>query len=381
MRHLPHLRHVPALAVMLFAWSAAYAQETIKIGLVQPLTGSVAYNGNADVNGSKLAVEERNKAGGVLGKKIELVIEDGQCKPANSINAAEKLIQKDKVVALSGAFCSSATAAIMPVAERYKTPLITGVSSKADLTEKGNKYFFRAAETDALLSRAFAKILADDLKLKNVAYVGVNDDWGRGGVEEFSRDLTAAGVKTAAKEYFDHGTTDFYTLLTKLRAGNADAIFVAAETQDGSILVKQIKELGLKTKVFGVGSWATADFIQLAGPAAEGIYAAVPYASTMQNPRNQAFVKNYSAKYNEQPGKYGNAGYNALNILMDAIQRAGSTDAEKIRVALASTDYDAPNGKYRFTDKGQAYGFSLALVQIQDKMPKVVSSASIDEPK
>ena len=375
------LRHVPALAAVLFAASAAHAQDTIKIGLIQPLTGSVAYNGIADVNGSKLAVEERNKAGGVLGKKIELVIEDGQCKPANSINAAEKLIQKDKVVALSGAFCSSATAAIMPVAERYKMPLITGVSSKADLTEKGSKYFFRAAETDALLSRAFAKILANDLKLKNVAYVGVNDDWGRGGVEEFSRDLSAAGVKTAAKEYFDHGTTDFYTLLTKLRASNADAIFVAAETQDGSILVKQIKELGLKAKVFGVGSWATADFIGLAGPAAEGIYAAVPYVSTMPSPRNQAFVKNYSARYKEQPGKYGNAGYNAINILMDAIARAGSTDAEKIRTALAGTNYEAPNGNYRFTGKGQAYGFSLALVQIQGKQPKVVSTASIDEPK
>src|SRR5690606_22244842 len=137
--------------------------------------------------------------------------------------------------------------------ERYKMPLITGVSSKADLTEKGNKYFFRAAETDALLSRAFAKILANDLKLKSVAYVGVNDDWGRGGVEEFSRDLSEAGVKTAAKEYFDHGATDFYTLLTKVRASGADAIFVAAETQDGSILVKQIKEPALKLKEFGGG--------------------------------------------------------------------------------------------------------------------------------
>ena len=123
---------------------AALAQQTIKIGLIQPLTGSVAYNGQADVAGSKQAVDERNAKGGVLGKKIELVIEDGQCKPANSVNAAEKLIQKDKVVALSGAFCSSATAAIIPVTEKYKLPLITGVSSKSDLTEKGYKYFFRA---------------------------------------------------------------------------------------------------------------------------------------------------------------------------------------------------------------------------------------------
>jgi len=92
-------------------------------------------------------------------------------------------------------------------------------------------------------------------------------------------------------------------------------------------------------------------------------------------------VKNYSARYKEQPGKYGNAGYNAANILMDAIARAGSTDAEKIRSALAATNYEAPNGNYRFTGKGQAYGFSLALVQIQGKQPKVVSSATIDEPK
>jgi branched-chain amino acid transport system substrate-binding protein len=208
-----------ALAVAgLLISTQAFAQQTIKIGLVQPLTGSVAYNGTADVAGSKQAVDERNAKGGVLGKKIELVIEDGQCKPANSVNAAEKLIQKDKVVALSGAFCSSATAAIIPVAEKYKMPLITGVSSKADLTEKGNKYFFRATETDALLAKSFAKIIYSNLNLKNIAYIGVNDDWGRGGVDEFSKQMTELGAKPALKEYFDHGTTDFYTLLSKLRA-------------------------------------------------------------------------------------------------------------------------------------------------------------------
>src|SRR5688572_13224129 len=163
----------------------AQAQATVKIGVIQPLTGSVAYNGQAYVSGAKLAIEQRNAAGGVLGRKIELVVEDGQCRPANSINAAEKLIQRDKVVALAGAFCSSATAAVMPVAEKYKIPLLTGVSSKADLTEKGMQYFFRSAETDRLMSKTFSKILADKLQLKTVAYIGVNDDWGRGGVEDF----------------------------------------------------------------------------------------------------------------------------------------------------------------------------------------------------
>jgi branched-chain amino acid transport system substrate-binding protein len=377
---LPALSKALTVAGLLIS-AQAFAQQTIKIGLVQPLTGSVAYNGTADVAGSKQAVDERNAKGGVLGKKIELVIEDGQCKPANSVNAAEKLIQKDKVVALSGAFCSSATAAIMPVAEKYKMPLVTGVSSKADLTDKGNKYFFRATETDALLAKSFAKIIYSNLNLKNIAYIGVNDDWGRGGVDEFSKQMTAFGATTALKEYFDHGTTDFYTLLTKLRASKADGVFVAAETQDGSILVKQIKELGLNIKVFGVGSWATSDFIGLAGPAAEGIYAAVPYSSTMKTPKNEAFVKEYAARNKENPGKYGAAGYNAMNILMDAIERAKSTDAEKIVAALHQTDYEGPNGKFKFNPNGQAWGFNVVLVQIRNKVPEVVQMTPVEQPK
>jgi branched-chain amino acid transport system substrate-binding protein len=360
---------------------AALAQQTIKIGLIQPLTGSVAYNGTADVAGSKQAVEERNAKGGVLGKQIELVIEDGQCKPANSVNAAEKLIQKDKVAAISGAFCSSATAAVIPVTEKYKLPFVTGVSSKADLTEKGYKYFFRATETDALLAKSFAKIIYDNLQLKNIAYIGVNDDWGRGGVDEFSKQMTSLGGSTALKEYFDHGTTDFYTLLTKLKASKADGVFVAAETQDGSILVKQIKELGLAIKVFGVGSWATSDFISLAGPAAEGIYAAVPYSATMKTPKNEAFVKTYFQRNNENPGKYGAAGYNAMNILMDAIERAKSIDAEKITAALRQTDYEGPNGKFKFTPTGQAWGFNVVLVQIRNKSPEVVAMTPVEQPK
>ena len=360
--------------------SMAMAQETIKIGVIEPLTGSVAYNGLASLNGAKLAVERRNAAGGVLGRKIELVVEDGQCRPANSVNAAEKLIQRDKVVALQGAFCSSATAAVMPVAEKYKVPLLTGVSSKADLTEKGLQYFFRSAETDRLMSKTFSKILAEKLQLKSVAYIGVNDDWGRGGVEDFSRDLEALGVKTVMKEYFDHGATDFYTLLTKLRASKADGVFVAAETQDGSILVKQFKEMGLQTKIFGVGSWATADFIGLTGAASEGIYAAVPYASSLPGERNKAFVDLYATAFKEKPGKYGAAGYNAMNILMDAIARAGKAEPDAIRDALRKTDYQAPNGRYRFTDKGEGYGFDVVLVQIANKEPRVVTQAQTEKP-
>ena len=376
-----HLRKSLALGLLplLLASASAYAEDTVKIGVIQPLTGSVAYNGTTDVNGIKLALGEINARGGVLGKKVELVIEDGQCKPANSVNAGEKLPQRDKVVALIGAICSSATAAIMPVAQSSKVPLVTGVSSAANLTEKGNAWFFRATETDALLAKSFAKILVNQLKLKKVAYIGVNDDFGRGGVEEFEKQMSALGATTVMKEYFEHGTSDFYTLLTKLKASGADGAFVAAETQDGSTFVKQKAELGLATKVFGVGSWATADFMQLAGPASNGIYAAVPYASTMKTPKNEAFVKAYQDQYKVAPGKYSAAGYNTLNIVVDAIARAQTTDPDKLREALLKTDYEGPNGHFRFDEKGQATGFTVVLVQLENGVPVVVETSTVEQ--
>ncbi|GAA5119106.1 ABC transporter substrate-binding protein [Alloalcanivorax gelatiniphagus] len=372
----------PIMATALLACAPALqAQDTVKIGLIQPLTGSVAYNGTADANGARLAVKQRNAAGGILGKQVELIIEDGQCSPANSVNAAEKLIQRDQVVALVGAFCSSATSAVMPVAGKYKTPFLTGVSSEASLTEKGNPYFFRSAETDALLGQAFSRLIVDNLGLKKVAYIGVNDDWGRGSAKAFEQELSSHGVETTLVEYFNHGATDFYTLLTKLRGSGADGVFVAAETQDGSTLVKQIKQFGIDMDVFGVGSWATSDFIKITGEAAEGIYAAVPYVSNLPGERNQRFVEDYSAAYDHAPGKYAAAGYNSLNIMMDAIQRAGGTDADAIVDGLHATDYQAPNGRYRFTAKGQGYGFEAALVQIRDGHTEVVATTRIADPE
>ena len=126
-------------------------------------------------------------------------------------------------------------------------------------------------------------------------------------------DLAELGVKTAMKEYFEHGTTDFYTLLTKLRAAKPTASSSPPRPRTARSWSSRSKELGLNTKVFGVGSWATADFIKLTGDAAEGIYAAVPYASSMPTRQaTKAFVKNYQRAYKSKPGKYGAAGYNAL---------------------------------------------------------------------
>ena len=157
-------------------------------------------------------------------------------------------------------------------------------------------------------------------------------------------------------------------------------MFVAAETQDGSILVKQFKELGLNTKLFGVGSWTTPEFIKAAGAASEGIYAAVPYASSIPTDLNKDFVAKYAAAYKTKPGKYGAAGFNALNIVMQGIKRAGKAEPEAIRDALYKTDYIAPNGHYRFTDKGEGYGYAAVLVQLKGGEPVVVTMSEAGKP-
>ena len=251
-----------AAAAVIFGGSA---QAQIKIGVIQPLTGPLAFNGNNDVNGAKLAVKEINARGGVLGQKLELVVEDGQCKPADSVNAAEKLIVRDKVPAIMGAFCSGATAAVMPVAERYKVPLVTGVSSNPKLTEVLHPWFFRNAETELMTAQAFAGILYEKRGMKNVYYLAVNDDWGRGSVTAFSEVFAKLGATNVGVEYINRAANDFYTPLTKIRAKNPDVMVVVAETQAGSIIAKQAKELGLKTRIFGVGAWATPTFMNLAG--------------------------------------------------------------------------------------------------------------------
>ena len=160
--------------------------------------------------------------------------------------------------------------------------------------------------------------------------------------------MTALGATTVMKEYFEHGTTDFYTLLTKLQPSGADGVFVAAETQDGSTLVKQKAELGprdqgVRCRLLGHRRLHQADRRSVRRHLCRGAL-----CSTMTTPKNQAFVKAYTARYKRAPGKYSAAGYNAMNILVDAIARAGSTDPDKLRDALDKTDYEGPNGHFQF---------------------------------
>lgn len=377
---MPKLRFSAVATFLLALAGLASAQEPVRIGVVQPLTGPVAYDGNIYVNTVKMIVEDLNAKGGVLGRPIELVVEDGACNPAQSVNAAEKLVVRDKVVTLLGAFCSTSTAAMMEVAKKYKIPLITGISTAAQLTEQGNPYFFRAVATTPMLGEAFGGELPAAVKGKRFAFLVINDDWGRSMVNSYPKPIERAGGQIVATEYFQPSELQFLSHITKLKSANPDAIILAANTQHAVTLSKQIRELGITAPLIGEGAWTSDSYLKLAGPAAEGVYGLVEYVYTIQNPINDAFVKQYQARFKDYPTKFAGAAHNAIHIAVDAIRRAGAADPEKIRAALEKTDYTGLVGNIRFDEKHQAYGQTVYLALVKNGVPQVVKTATISKP-
>jgi branched-chain amino acid transport system substrate-binding protein len=362
--------------------SLSLAAEPIKIGIIQPLSGPVAYDGNNVARGAQIAVDGANAKGGALDRPLQLVIEDGQCVPAESVNAAEKLCVRDKVPVIQGAFCSSSTGAVMPIIKKYKIPLVTGISTSPKLTEAGNEYFFRAVGTSKLFADAFAKAFVNNLKIKRVAYLAVNDDWGRGSSEAFSKAIDALGGSTATIEIFDPNETNFYPFLTKIKSLNPDALYVVANTAPAAAIAKQIKEVGLNVKTFGEGAWTSKTFMDLAGPASEGLYGLVEYSPTITNDINKKFVEEFKKRHNDVPDKYSAQGYTVANIIIEAIQRAGASDPEKIRAALEKTNYKGIAGTYTFSkDKHQAFNFNIYLVQLRNRVPVIIQEAKIERPE
>jgi branched-chain amino acid transport system substrate-binding protein len=363
----------------------AMAQNTVKIGMVQPLTGPVSFGGNTLLNGARIAVEEINAKGGVLGKKLELVPEDGQCIPPKGVNAAEKLIVRDKVPVIFGGYCSSSSGAIKPVTAKYKVPQITGVSTSPKLTRENTDWFFRAQGTSTM----YAKALTPDLikmGVKRAAFVVINDDWGRGVASEFGAALKAGGSKVVDTLIYDRKDKDLSTFLTRARSAGADTILTACYTPHCIAIAKQSKEVGLKAQLMGEGAWTTAPFYRGAGAAGNGIVGFVEYVHTIDSAKNRAFVAKYKKINKENPTKYSAAGHTVINIIAQAIKRAGSADRKAIRDAMEKTNYQSLVGVFKFTSNDnkvfshQAYGFDYYMTKNVNDTPKVVRTVRIQKP-
>ncbi len=358
----------------------ALAQQTIKIGLIQPVSGPAAYNGKNTVDGARLAEAEINAGGGVLGQRIELVLQDGKADPAESLSAAEKLLDRDKVRVLIGAWASSATLAVMPLAQRYEIPLIVETSTAEKITEAGNPWVFRIASNSKIDADSLQPYLVSKLGLKKVAFMAANNDFGRAVVNNWTRVLGPQGGTVVATEYHKPGETNFAPTLTKIKNSGADSIVITSDSSTLSNIIKQSYEMGMKDLHRIVTSGFPAEtIVQLAGKdAAEGVMVQNYFAPHAPPPGKaeiySAFAKEYRAKYPASgQGVDANVagGYDAVRLAAAAITAAKSSEPAKIRDALKTIQFDGLTGKLQFDAQGQARPIQ-SISKIVDGKPQVV---------
>ena len=345
-----------SLAFSVAAIQVAPAQEPIKIGVVGPHSGPAAFDGQSNLIGAQVAADEINKAGGLLGgRKIEIVPADSRGIPAEAVSAYRKVVTQVKVVAVDCCWFSSSTIAAHPTIEELKIPTTTGVAFLPDAKEHKLTYLFKFAQTPRMESR-FVDYWVKKLNVKRVAFLARNDDWGRASSGVYQARLKELGGTVLSSDFYAPGEKDFYSHLTKIKALNPEGINVVDISATAATQVKQMAELGLSAKPLGSDGPITDAFIRLAGKASEGIPLVVRYGATLDTPRNKAFVAAFRAKRNgEDPDQYAQAGYDSIHLHAEAIKRAGSTEAAKIREALTKSDYVSVAGSpIRFDERQQA---------------------------
>jgi len=369
---------IAAAIVLASIGTGALAQEdVIKIGVNEPLTGVVAASGTMVTAGTKLAAEEINAKGGIGGKKIQLIIEDNKSNPTEAASVAEKLITRDKVPAMIGAWSSTYTLAVMPKLMEYKVPMVVETSSADKITTSGNPYIFRISPTNGTEAKSFARFVKH-LGIKKADFLVVNNDWGLGAAAEFGKVLKDDGATVDRTLTMDAAAQDLTAQLSSLKSSDSDTLFLTTGVEQMTLVMKQAQSLGIKRRIVTTGGTLPDQLIAQAGSAAEGSYHDAMFApwfpETAVDPETaKGFIAAWT-KAGLPPGGMpeGARGYDAVRVLAKAIEKAGTADSEKIRAALWEVSYAGLTGNIKFEKVGPAgkeSGQSPAsthLVKIED---------------
>jgi branched-chain amino acid transport system substrate-binding protein len=347
------------LTILLLA-APALAQEPIRIGVTQPLTGAFAASGNYVAQGAKIAEDVINASGGVLGRKIQLVIEDNKSNPTEAVATAEKLIAKDKVPVLMGAWSSTLTLAVMPKLMEYEVPMLVETSSSGKITTSGNPFIFRISPTSEMEARAFIPMVKT-FGIKKADFLATNNDFGLGASQEFSKMLQAQGVQVGVMETMDPKATDFSAQLAKIKASGGDTLFVTTAVEQATLILKQAKEQQVKARVITTGGSVSPDqLIAQAGDAANGSYHLVFFTpwfpEAVKNPDiARKFVAEWNArKYNVGGLTEGFRGWDGIHTIVEAIKAAGKAEPKAIAQAMWNVKVHGINGDIAFIKQGPA---------------------------
>jgi branched-chain amino acid transport system substrate-binding protein len=326
--------------------------EPLKIGMVAPLTGPAAEVGRYQTQGAKLAAEEVNKAGGVLGRPIELVIEDSQSTNPGSVLAFSKLAGDKDIPAFIGPTFSTQIHATAPDIQRLGKPVMIG-GTDPQLTHMGNPWLFRFRPNDTYSARVIADYGVKTLDKKKWAIVHSTDAFGTSGMKNLVEDLKGMGVEPALVQGYTNNSQDFTPVVLAVKQSGADVMATYMTLPpDLAIFARQLRQLGVNIAWVGSPTTVATDSLKLAGPALYGTYAVADFAAD-SSPAAKEFATKYEATYKSAPDYHGAWTYDAVHVLALAIDNAKSLEPQKIREAILSVkDYPGVEGTYNFDQNG-----------------------------
>jgi len=338
MKYFAHALAVLGFMSVMLPAQAHAADDEIGIGEFASMTGATATFGISSDEGARLAVEEINAKGGVLGRQIRLIVEDDQSKPEEAVTAVQKLINQNKVCAILGEIASSRSLAAAPVCQRCKVPMLSPASTNPKVTKVGD-YIFRACFIDPFQGGAMAGFAMNQLKLgKFAVFYDVKNDYSVGLREFFSEYVKTHGGQIIADESYSEGDQDFKAQLTKIKAAGPEAIYVPGYYTEVGLICRQAKELGIGVPMLGGDGWDSEQTFKIGREAVNGCYFTNHYSPDEDRAEVKDFVEHYKKKYTgKTPDAMAILGYDAMHLMADAISRAGSTKGKAIRDALAAT--------------------------------------------
>jgi len=313
-------------------------RSMIRIGYYGDLSGQTFNFGESAKNGVIMAASEINGLGGINNRKVDVVIEDDKGSPERAATLASKLINQDKVVAIIAGGASGNSLAAAPRAQALKIPFISPSSTDPAVTRTGD-YIFRVCFMDAFQGEVMARLAADTLKAKKTAImVDFNNPYSRGLSEFFELSFTRRGGEIVSKQSYAQGDPDYKGQLSTIRAANPDVIYIPGYYGDVAIMAKQARQLGLNQPLLGGDGWDAPELWELGGDALNNSYITSHYSPGDPSPSIQRFVHDYKMRYgNLEPDAHAALAYDAMNVVADAIRRAGTTDSASLREALALT--------------------------------------------
>ncbi len=308
----------------------------IRMGVFLPLTGSQATFGQAALNGAALAVARINAAGGVLGHPLRLIVRDTRSEAGISGGEARDLVTKEHVAALIGEMASDRSMEAAPVANELQIPMVSPASTHSDLT-KDSPWVFRVCFVDSFQGKVMSKFARSIGVTRAAILSDETNAYSKGLAEAFEKDFSAQPGAVVLRETYPHGTTDFTAQLKALREKNPEVIFLPAYYAEAAAIIRQARPLGLDIPFIGTDGWESPDFLQAGGAAVGNSYFATHFSTGEKSARTTGFSAAYREKFQSEPSALSALAYDAVGFVADAIVRAGTTEPEPLRAAMAVT--------------------------------------------